>query len=392
MNRLLEHHSLSRADLAEVTGLNKSTVSSLIQNLLDYQIVREVGLSSSGVGRPSMLLELNPEAGYIVSCEIGVDTILIGCANFGAEIIWRYREDTRHRHGQQAIIERVLALLDEAIATGERLCRTCGGLLGIAIGVPGLVDHDTGTLLFAPNLGWQDVPLRAILQERFENVTVFVENEANMAALGEYFFGAARGCDEVLFISAGVGLGGALIRDGNLLHGATGFAGEFGHMTMDPDGALCNCGNQGCWETQVSQTALFRTIRHAIQSGRSSLLSASTGGDLDRLTVPLVVEAARAGDPVALYALEQVGHDLGIGIASLVNALNPELIVVGNILSLAGEFVLPAVEAELHRRALPWNANGMRIVPAQHGFEACVMGGVAIVYQAVLSQPGRILG
>ncbi len=391
LDRLFEYSSLSRATLAEVTGLNKSTVSSLVQELIDKRFVREVGLSSSGIGRPSMLLELNPKAGYIVSGEIGVDFISVIAADFGAEVIWRHIEDTRDVAGQQAIIERALALLREAVAAGQDQCIGCGGLLGVAVGVPGLTDRETGTLLFAPNLRWQNVPLRSILSEAFTNVLIFVENEANMAALGEYYFGAAQGYDEVLFISAGVGLGGAVVRHGQLFKGKTGFASEFGHMTMDPDGEACNCGNRGCWETQVSQSAVFRHIRRMIEGGQSSSLKKSTGHDLDHLSIPLVVEAARAGDGVALQALERVGHHLGIGVASLVNALNPDLVVFGGILSLAGEFLLPIVNEELHRRALRWNAEATQVILAQHGSDACVMGGVAMVYQTILSQPGSII-
>lgn len=255
------------------------------------------------------------------------------------------------------------------------------------MGVPGLVDSHTGTLLFAPNLKWENVPLHEILQSTFD-VPIFVENEANLAALGEYFFGAARGYDDVLFISAGVGLGGGVVRNGRLFRGKTGFASEFGHMTINPDGELCNCGNRGCWETLVSQSVLFRFIRRTIESERTSLLTDLTHGDLKRLSVPVVVQAAHAGDTVARDALEQIGHYLGIGIASLVNALNPDLVVFGGILSLAGVFILPVLEDELNRRALRWSAAATKVVLAQHGSDACMMGGVATVYQDIMHHPG----
>jgi glucokinase-like ROK family protein len=389
MQRFLEHTSLSRAALAEVTGLNKSTVSSLVQELIEMQFVHEIGLSSSGVGRPSVMLELNPQAGYFVSCELGVDFVSVICTNFVADVVWRHRETIGHEKGQRAIMDRVLALLHDAVTTGAKLCAGCGGLLGIAVGAPGLIDEETGTLLFAPNLRWENVPLCGILSDAFTGTPIFVDNEANLAALGEYLFGAAKGYREVLFISAGVGLGGAVVQNGQLARGTTGFAGEFGHMTMDPDGEACNCGNRGCWETQVSQLALFRRIRHAIEQGQDSVLCTLADNDLDHLSVPLVVEAARSGDSVALGALEHIGRYLGIGIASLVNALNPDLVVFGGILSLAGDFVLPSALVELRRRALRWNARATQVMLAQHGSDACVMGGVAIIYQAILSQPGK---
>ncbi|MBC7810498.1 MAG: ROK family transcriptional regulator [Burkholderiales bacterium] len=389
MNRLREHAPISRAALAEITGLNKSTVSSLINELIDHQFVREVGLSSAGIGRPSMQLQLNPQAGFIVSGEIGIGFVSVVCANFAAEVIWRYKAKVQPESSQQETIDQALALLRQAIAVGREKCEGCDRLLGVALAVPGLVDQSDGMLLFAPNLSWENVPLKAILKEAFPEVPVFVENEANMAALGEYFFGAAQGYDEVLYISAGVGLGGALVRGGQVVRGKTGFASEFGHMTMYPDGERCNCGNVGCWETCVSQSVVFRQVRRAIDEGKPSVLCGMVDNDLDRLTVSLIVDAAQLGDQVALQALEEVGHHLGVGIASLVNALNPDLVLFGGILSVAGNFLLPIVELELQQRALRWNANAAKVALARHGFYASVVGGVAMVYQTILSQPSN---
>jgi len=208
MRCLRENAPISRAQLAEMTGLNKTTVSSLVQELIDRQFVREVGLEPAGqgrgAGRLAMMLTLDPQAGYIVSCEIGVDNIFVICTNFAPEIIWQRQEMIPTDMGQQQIIDRVLALLHQAASIGSESCRS---FLGISVGVPGLVDQNSGVLLFAPNLNWHDVPLRQIIQDEF-NAPVLIDNEASNAALGEFYFGAAKGYEEVLYISAGVGLGG----------------------------------------------------------------------------------------------------------------------------------------------------------------------------------------
>jgi glucokinase-like ROK family protein len=386
LQHLRESAPISRAALAQITGLNKTTVSSLVRELIEDQFVREVGLESGAVGRRAMLLRLNPAAGCIVSGEIGVDFISAIAADFAAKVVWRDQTKIDPAMGQDAIAEQSAALLQQAVDQGLSSCRV---LLGVAVGVPGLVDQATGMLLFAPNLGWKDVPVRTILQQKFD-APVFVDNEANLAALGEHYFGAAQGYQEVLYISAGVGLGGGVVHDGQVCRGVTGMAGELGHMTMDPDGELCNCGNRGCWETLVSQRALFRRVRRAIGAGHASQLTQAVNGDLDRLTVPLVADAARAGDAVALEALDAVGHSLGIGIASLVNALNPELVVFGGILGLAWQFLRPVVTEEMQRRALRWNREATQVVLAQHGFDACVMGGLALVLQDILREPRRL--
>lgn len=390
MHHLREKAPISRAELATLTGLNKTTVSSLVRELIDRQFVREVGFeepgSRQGAGRLAVLLTPDPAAGFIVSAELGVDFLLVTTANFAPEIIWRYKEAISPDMGQQVILDRMLALLHQAIKEGKKICHT---LLGVAVGVPGLVDQASGTLIFAPNLRWEQVPIRAELS-KFVQAPVVVDNEASMAALGEHDFGVAQGIDEILYISAGVGLGGGIIHNGHIYSGASGFGAEFGHITIDPEGELCNCGNRGCWETQVSQRALFRYLRRRVGQGRQSILVEMTQDNMGQLTVPMVVEAARAGDALALEALEEIGHHLGIGIASLVNAINPQLVVFGGILSLAGEFVLPVVAEELHRRALRWNRDATRVVLARHGFDACVMGGVARVFQAILAEPETV--
>jgi glucokinase-like ROK family protein len=351
---------------------------------MEQRFVEEFGLNSAGAGRPAMLLRLNPSAGCIVAAEVGVDYLSVIRTNFAAEITWRHREAIGREMGQQAILDRVLALLSEATRSSSG---SDGPLLGIAVGVPGLVDQETGSVLFAPNLGWMDVLLQTLLRGTFD-APIYVDNEANLAALGEYYFGVAQGHENVLYLSLGVGLGGGIVQDGKLYRGSSGFGGEFGHMTMDPDGLPCNCGNRGCWETRVSPSAVLRNVRQAMLRGQASRLPLADSKNPDLLTLPMVLDAARAGDAAAVQALSDVGRHLGIGIASLVNALNPDLVVLGGRLSSAGEFLLPAVEAELPRRALRWNAQATQVVLAKHGSDACVMGGVAAVTQAVLAQPG----
>jgi glucokinase-like ROK family protein len=397
MHYLRERAPIYRAQLAEITGLNKTTVSSLVSELMAQEYVQETGHPYAAglgarTGRPAVMLELNPAAGCAIAAEVGVDFISVAVANFTSQVIWRQAERTRHLQGQEAIIERLLALLRTAISHGLAATRR---VLGIAVGVPGLVELERGNVLFAPNLNWQDVPLGRILREAF-NLPIFLDNEANFAALAEAQYGAAQDHRDVLYISASVGLGGGIVRDGQIYRGVSGFAGEFGHMQLEageqPDGAsrrerICGCGSTGCWETYVSERALFADVARRVAGGQSSLLAwaaREAAGDPGRvaLTVPLVVDAAQAGDSVALAALEDVGHALGAGIASLVNALNPELVVLGGSLSLAGEFLLPVIEGELGRRALRWNRRAAQVAIAQHRFDACVMGGIATVIQS----------
>jgi glucokinase-like ROK family protein len=372
----------SRAELAAMTGLTKATVSSLVKELLEARFVRESGMEMGHKGRPGTKLVLNHAAGCIIGVEIGIDFISAILTDFSARVIWRHDEVTE-THEQTIILGRVSHIIHEAASYARNIGSS---VLGMGIGVPGLVDVSSGMLLFAGNRGWNDVPLRTILEAEFA-FPIYVDNDANMAALGESYFGAGLGSDFVMYISAGVGLGGGYVLNRRVLPGATGLAGEVGHMTIDLHGKVCSCGSRGCWETLVSQRAVFQHVQESIRAGQLSSLESSTGGDLDRLTVPAIVEAARNGDSVAREALISCAYYLGVGIANLINALNPGRVVFGGALSHAHEFMLPVVEAVVAERALRWTRETCQIVASANGSSACVMGGIAIVYHHALSKP-----
>jgi glucokinase-like ROK family protein len=376
---------LSRAELAAKTGLNKASVSSMVRDLIEIGWVKELGVSSTRdeVGRPGINLAPNPDAGRIIGAEINVDFISIIITNFAVEVVSRRHESTINLHSQRAILDRFLFLLDESV---QQVRNSGHALFGIGIGVPGLVDVSAGTLLFAPNLGWRDVPLRDLVQQSI-TAPVFIMNEANQAALGERYFGAGQDSSYMLYVSSGIGIGGGIVSNGTLVEGFSGFAGEVGHMTVDPGGLRCNCGNSGCWETVAGQRALFRRIEEAIAGGGNSWLLETTGGDLTRLDVPVVAEAARNGDEAALQALHETGEWIGIGMASLMNVLNPQRVLFGGPLSQAHEFLLPIIRQSVAEHAWDWVHDQAEIVIADHGRDATVIGGVASVYRAILNEP-----
>ena len=379
----------SRAGLAGLTGLNKATVSMIVRTLLEEGLIREIGvdLSSTDVGRPGINLALDPEAGTLIGVEIGVGFISIIATDFDMAVIARRFEDTRELSGQDAILERVLTLLQETTQQlGSRR-----RIFGIGVGVPGLVDTGSGTLLFAPNLGWRDVPFLDLLSAHFP-VPIAIANEANMAAFGESYYGSEEEGRFLVYVSSGVGLGGGIVMDGRLISGATGFAGEFGHMTVDPNGVPCACGNVGCWETVASQQTVFRTIQQANGAGQRSSLSALVGGNWARLTTPLVFAAAQNGDAVAHAALVQAGHWLGIGIANLINMLNPRYVIFGGPLSEAHPILLPVIRETVATHSLRWVEANVVIDVATHAGDAAAMGGIAMIHNQVLKNPQRWIG
>jgi predicted NBD/HSP70 family sugar kinase len=379
----------TRPDLARKTGINRTTVSSLVEELVDYDLVREVGYDSSGLGRRSLLLELNPSMGYVVAAEQGADFVSVICSDFTPRILWECQETISDSLTEAEILGLVVDLCRQGLAHGSR---AGGRACGLSLGVHGLVEPESGLLRFAPNLGWTNVPLGEVLGQTFD-LPLFIDNEANLAVLGEHIYGAARGYSEILYVDATrIGLGAAMMTGGQLFRGANGAAGELGHFIMDPGGELCRCGTRGCWETQVSQAATFRYLSQAMEDGLPSMLSGArevSGSNWSSagLTFSVLVTAANQGDEAALAALNRLGSHLANGIGSFMLALSPELVILGGHLCEASEYLLPPICQELGRRAARWSLEAPKAVLAQHDSHACTIGGVAVVYQAILSEP-----
>ncbi len=379
---------ISRARLVELSGLNKTTVGSLVTQLQGWRFVTASGMSGPRPGRPGVLLDINPDGGRLIGAEIGVDFISVVVTDLKARTLWsqtvEFAENAEHPSTQNpnVMMERFEQLVLEAMRATEAR----GRLMGIGVGVPGLVDHARGILLLAPNLGWKNVPLRDRWQQRF-GVPVIVENEANAAALGEQMLGVAKQVDHFVYLSAGVGLGGGLVTGGKLYGGSGGFAGEIGHMTLEPEGPRCNCGNRGCWEMLVGPRAIVHRVRQAALAGQAPQLLARCQCNPDTLQMKDILEAAAEGEPAVLKALDEVGRYLGVGIANLVNVFNPNLVVLGGVLSLAGPYILPRAQQEIDARALAAPRQGTKIVLSAFKFDACVMGGVALTLHEILNNP-----
>jgi glucokinase-like ROK family protein len=383
LEKLRTNHSISRSGLAVETGLNASTVSNIVNDLLDEQLVREAELLQSEIGRPSRLLELNPKGGCALGVELNVDYLHAILTDFTANILWKKRVSIGPKDSQEKILAHLGTLIQEGLDTEEASELK---QLGIGIGVPGLVDYRTGVLRIAPNLRWYDVPILDILSKRFQ-LPLFVENEANAAALGEYLFGAALGVENFIFLSAGYGLGGGIVLSGKLFRGSHGYASEVGHVTFDAGGEVCGCGKRGCWETFVGPRAVERRVRRTLRTGADSIMRTMAGGNLERITFDIVLEAAKEGDEVALSALHEIGRYLGIGMANLINIFNPEMIVLGGALNLASPFILPVVEQTVEANTLIPNKENISIVASAHQADATVMGAIALVLDEILREP-----
>jgi predicted NBD/HSP70 family sugar kinase len=376
LRHLSEHGPRSRATIALETGLNKTTVSSLVSELIGLDLVVERGLEQRGtVGRPGQVVELSGDGVVALGLEVNVDYLAVRALDLtGSE---RHRGlDVRDNRGLATtevlgrLAELAGAALDAVQAEGLRP-------VGATVALPGLVDAGTGTLLLAPNLGWTDVQVADELRERLPGASFpFVaDNEANLAALAELWEGSARGLADVLYVSGEIGVGGGIIIGGELFRGAQGFGGEFGHMTVDPAGRPCACGSRGCLETVIGLEALLEL---------AGLEPTATGSGEP---VSTLAARARAGDERALAALQEAGRWLGIAIASAANLLNFQAVVLGGSFGQLSTWLAAplARELEIHVLASDWAVP--RVLPSTLGPEAAVRGAAAQSLRRVLSDP-----
>jgi glucokinase len=288
-----------------------------------------------------------------VGIDIGGTKVLGGVVDSHGRVLARERRETPKRSAPA--VEDVIADLVAGFARAYDVA-------AVGVGAAGLVDATRSTVVFSPHLAWRDEPVREALMSRL-GLPVVVDNDANTAALAEARFGAGVGHRYVLCVNLGTGIGGALVQDGRVYRGANGMAGEFGHMQVVPDGHRCQCGNRGCWEQYASGNALVRDARELVlaDSPVAHRLRELAGPDAAALTGPLVTDAARDGDPLAIELMADMGHWLGVGLANMTAALDPGRIVIGGGVSEAGDLLLGPTRGAFSRQLL---GRGHRAEPA----------------------------
>jgi glucokinase-like ROK family protein len=291
---------------------------------------------------------------------------------------------------QSATLDQAIALVSDAIKHAHKRSLR---LLGLGLATPGTVDLEKGLLIFAPNLHWHNVPFREIFSSA-TNLKVFIENDANAAAVAEHLFGTAKENSDFIFVFAGVGIGGGLYLNGKLYRGHNGFAGEIGHSPImaGPLEQPCHCGNRGCWETYANQYSILQRVRARLEVKRDSKIPAMMEEQRSKLSIPIIKQAADAGDMEAVESFREAGRAMGQGFAGLVNIFNPEKIVLGGPLSIAGEYLIPPAREILPSHTLPEIDQQAEIVLSKFGPDASLIGAIAIVVDDVLSHPNHIEG
>ncbi len=365
----------SRARVAAETGLTRGTVSSLVGELIELDLLRETGEDqrSGRAGRPGLGLELDDRI-VAVGLEVNVDYLAVCVEDLRGAIRYERRVHTDNRRSSHRPVLNRLARMAhgalEMIEADELMPA------GVAVALPGLIEPESGTLLRAPNLDWFEIPVASIVSAKLGGLDVRVDNEANLAAIAERWQGVVRGHDNFICVFGEVGVGAGIFIGGDLFRGAHGFGAELGHVTVEPDGLPCKCGSTGCLETIVGQEAIAR--RAGIDVG---------GRGRTRSITRELVRRAESGDRAVTESLAETGRYLGIGLASAVNLLDVDVVVLGGCFGPLAPWLVDEIRGMLGDRVLSsaWSACELRA--SELGEGAAVRGAAALTLTSVLAEP-----
>jgi glucokinase-like ROK family protein len=375
--------SRSRSELVTRTGLGRAIVARRVQELLDRGLVTEGDVGPSTGGRPPRQLAFRADAGHVLVADLGATSIDVAVTSLDGRILGHHDEPARIEDGPERCLDRVDALFDALLRTTQDIP---GRLWGIGIGVPGPVEFESGRPISPPIMpGWDGYPIRGRFSARYR-APVWVDNDVNLLALGEWRSGVAAGHDNVVVVKIGTGVGAGIISDGRLHRGAQGSAGDVGHIQVSDDpSVVCRCGNIGCLEALAGGAALGRDAEAAAVAGRSPRL----GVALDQhgtVTAEDVARAASAGDPVAVGLLGAAGRRVGSMLASVVNFFNPSLIVVGGGVANSPDPLLAAIRETVYRRSLPLATRDLLIQRSSLGGLAGVIGASSMVVDQLFAR------
>ena len=360
--------ALTKKEIAQQLGVSITTVATFITDLINEDRILPSGNAESTGGRKSELYHLNPEASYVIGVDLQVDRLVILLINLEGGILGT--EEIKHTGTDEWQIASTLYRTILRISESTRI--PISKIAGIGVGVPGIVNHQTGFIEFAPNLGWKNVNLAPLIPL---NLPVIVENEANAAAIGEANFGVAQERANMIYISVGLGIGAGLILKNHLYYGHNFLAGEFGHMTISPNGLPCRCGKKGCWEVYASNSAALNLYRHYSKTALDSYE--------DLLTAFL------RNEPVATRVINETTDYLGLGIANLINGLNPEMIIIGGKITEAESFIQHRLLKEIKKHCFEYSYRSVEIKFSQLKNKAAALGVGGLMINWLLDKTDR---
>jgi glucokinase-like ROK family protein len=367
--------------LAKRTNLSNTTITNLIAELINQGIVKEINANNiekeelRPVGRPRTSIYLEPNARFVIGIHIGVGIFRVGLTNLRAEIVTNHTQSFAIDSPAAEVLAQIVSSVESVIVESgiER-----NKILGVGVGASGLVDYTTGVNLLAPNLNWIEIPLRDQLQDRLQ-LPVIVDNNVRNMAIAETYFGAGIGVDSVAFVYGRTGVGAGLTFKGRVFRGSSKGAGEIGHSVMlVHDGEPCRCGNSGCLETLVSESAILRRAENIARKNPDGILSDIFKNKPDISPIECVFEAARQGDGQVQKMIDERAYYLGVALANLINLFNPELILLGGIFSLGEDLFLAPIIRTIQQMAFGGMGKNVRLQATTFGWKAGVVGAAAL--------------
>lgn len=316
---------------------------------------------------------------HVIGVDLGATNIVCILSSRDGRIVTRDTRKTFGDKGKEKTISQIINSAKDVIREGERLGVSTKSILGMGVGGPGPINSDEGVIYVAPNIpGWINTSLIKELKNEFD-LPIFLENDANVAALGEWWLGAGKSVDNMVLLTLGTGIGGGIIINGGILHGIRHTAGEVGHMIIKENGLLCGCGNHGCFEAYASAKAVVNRTLTEIRRGEKTMLTDIVKNRPEKITCKLIYDTAKRGDNLCKKIVEDTVKYLGIGIANIVNIINPQMIVLGGGMAKAGDFLFDPVREYVKEHAFNAAMEGVKIVPAALGTNAGAIGAVAFV-------------
>jgi predicted NBD/HSP70 family sugar kinase len=375
----------SRLDVARKTGLSAASITSMVRGLVRMGLVTEAEAVSSTVGRKPIPLKIRGEAGYVIGIDISSFYTRIVITDLNGSILHKEQIATALAEGRVRVLRRVFECVHAAIRS---VALPRNALLGIGVAHSGVIDTAQGLVLSYPRPGqmaeWKNVPLQSICEQEFK-MPCILEDSVRTRALAEQVYGLGRNVDDFLYIGAGMGIGAAIFLAGRLYRGGGGKAGEFGHITVDEDGPLCSCGNNGCLESVASCAAIMQAVRVAMEHGVDSKIRDLAHGDLTQISIEVIARAAAENDSLAFRVLREAASYMALGLADLVNLLNPRLIIFGGPLILAApQLLADPIRGVIRQRSLEKSANDVALMPSPLGEEAGALGAARMMAEQAL--------
>lgn len=367
--RIFEADTISRIQISKDLDMNKATVSSIVDDLIQHQFVNETGYGESQGGRKPVLLELNSTAAYIISVDVQINHVTTAVSSLKGDIIW-LQEQALYHAGERPTKENLVANLEREIKHSlAHVPKSPHGVLGVGIALPGMVNASTGYVHYLPNLEIFDWPMKRDLEECL-HLPIFIDNDANCGAFAEHI---RTGSANMSFVNAGIGVGVGIIANGQLYRGYDGIAGEYGHTTISAMGLHCSCGSYGCWEEYASERGLLRILQDRGEESDTQLP--------DPEFTSACIAKAKTGNDIYAAAFRELGRNLGLGIVNIGNALNPERIFLGGSIARAYPFVIESIKQAINQRAVARNKRIQVDLAAQ---DTVVRGAARLVVQEVL--------